>query len=151
MTVDLVARRLEQGFRLAWIGGGNRLGRHYPDADAFLAPRIEITCVLDRHTLISGVQAADMLVIETAARTDENFVQGPVASVVHPSSSNNCRAQAAQRAARKRCFSAWALAASRTHAPAAWALRRAASRSALQGPLPFSTCSNSSQSIGPNS
>jgi hypothetical protein len=29
------------------------------------------------------VQTADMLVIETAARADENLVQGPAAIVVH--------------------------------------------------------------------
>jgi len=45
-----------------------------------------------RHALIGGVQAADMLVIQTAARADEYFVQGPVASVVHPSGSGELSA-----------------------------------------------------------
>ena len=46
---------------------------------------------------------------------------------------------------------AYAVAASRTQAPSSWARRRWAIRSALQGPLPFTPCMNSSQSGWPKS
>ena len=99
-----------------------------------------------------AVQATNMLVVEAAACADEYLVQGPLATIVHRGGgAHSARSYAAAAAARRRCFSAWALAASRTQAPSAWAWRRAVSRSTLHGPLPFNTRSNSLQSIGPNS
>jgi len=79
--------------------------------------------------------------IETAAGADENLVQRPLAAI-----DDRCA-----HAARCRCFSAWALAASRTQAPSACALRRAASRCALQGPFAFEDLIELTQSMGPNS
>src|SRR5258708_38782246 len=83
MTINLVAGRLEQGIALRGIGGGDVLGGYHPDADAFLTPRIEIARMLDGHARIGGMQAADVLMIETAARPDEDLVQRPLVSLFH--------------------------------------------------------------------
>jgi hypothetical protein len=47
-------------------------------------------------------------------------------------------------------LSANARIASLTQAPSSWARMRASIRSLLHGPLPWMTCQNSSQLIGPN-
>src|ERR1700722_10869187 len=138
MTIDLVARRLERGVRVLRIGRDDIRGTDHPDAHALLPPRVEIARVLDGHARIRRMQAADMFVVEPPAGPDEYFVQRPFTA--HGFGGG---AHAAQLSARRRCFSAWARAASRTHAPCNHARRRAASRSALQGPLPFNTRSNS--------
>src|ERR1700681_1350024 len=39
--------------------------------------------MLDGHARIGGMQAADVLMIETAACPDEDLVQGPLASIFH--------------------------------------------------------------------
>jgi hypothetical protein len=39
--------------------------------------------MIDGHARIGGVQAANMLMIQTAAGADEDFVQGPLATIFH--------------------------------------------------------------------
>src|SRR5579863_3649710 len=70
MAVDLVARRLEQRLGLLGIGGHDVRRAHHPDADALLAAGIDIARVLDRHAHIGGMEAPDVLVLESRARAD---------------------------------------------------------------------------------
>src|SRR2546422_3367231 len=123
-------------------------GAHRPDRHALVATRVDVTGILDRHLRVRRVQAADVLVRKPVLRTDEDFPERPFGA--HATASL-ARTSAACFASRADCFSAYAMAASRTHAPFSHAFTRALSRSRLHGPLPFSTLWNSSQSIGPKS
>src|SRR6185437_11031376 len=105
---------------------------------AFVAPRVDVACVPDRHLRVRRMQTSHVLVGKPVLRADENFPQRPF--VAH--------AAACSRAA---CFFAYATAASRTHAPSSHALTRVRMRSRLHGPWPFSTSWNSCQSISPKS
>src|ERR1700733_14933183 len=73
MAIDLVARGLEQRLRVLGVRGNDVDGTHRPDADTLLAARIEIARMLDCHAGVGRVQTADVLVIETAARADEDL------------------------------------------------------------------------------
>src|SRR5579862_5905763 len=53
-----------------------RRARH-PDRDAFVAPRVDVARIADRHLGIGRVEAADVLVREAVLRADEDFPQRP--------------------------------------------------------------------------
>src|SRR6185436_12443325 len=142
MPVDLVLRRLEQCVRIRWIRSDDVGRAHDPDAHALLPPRVHVARVLDCHRRISGMNAADVLVLETGARTNEHFVQRPLLLLLR----HACALHAAL-VSRCRRFSACAMAASRTQRPPSCARRRASTRSRLHGPLPARICWNSLQSI----
>src|SRR6185437_5012670 len=147
MPVDLVARRFKERIRIRRIRCDDVARTHHPQAHAFLATRIDIARVLDRHSCIGGVKAPHVLVLETRTRADEHLEQRPVVryrSAHYLASSESFRLAACVRACR---LCAWAAAASRTQAPSVCARRRASSRSRLQGPLPLRTDWNSFQSI----
>ena len=127
-----------------------------PDAHAFVAARINIAGILDRHFGVSGVKRPDVAMAQPVLTANENLEQGPFigarlavvdrlgAGVGFCFWAAHLAYSAASFAAR--FFAACAIKPSRTHAPSSHALLRAASRSVLQGPLPLSTSKNSSQS-----
>src|SRR6476620_6530932 len=53
----------------------------YPDRDAFVAARVDVARILDRHLRVRGVQAADVLVRKTVLRSDEHLPQRPFTHV----------------------------------------------------------------------
>src|SRR5579863_7006689 len=82
MAVHLVTRRLEQLLRLPGIRGDDLRRGHDPDADALLAPGVDIARVFDRHARIRRVQATDVLVFQARARADEDLKEWPVVTHV---------------------------------------------------------------------
>ena len=137
MPIDLVGSRLEERVLVLELAGMDVARADYPDTHAFLAPGVGVARGEQRLLGIGRVQAADVLVIETAAAAHENFPQWQVLLAHHRSPFD--RTQAARPAARRCCLSAWANMASRTQAPCSCAARRSPMRWRLQGPLPFST------------
>src|ERR1035438_5486504 len=83
MTIDLIARRLEQRLGFRRVRSGDGRGRHHPNADAFLTPRVQVARMIDRQARIGGVQAAHVLVIEAAPSANEYLVERPLAFVLH--------------------------------------------------------------------
>src|SRR5438552_3530087 len=77
MPIYLAARGLEHRLLLARRTGDDVSGSHYPDADAFIAPGVDVARVLDRHFSVRRVQAADVLVRQAMLRADEDFPQRP--------------------------------------------------------------------------
>src|SRR5512132_3008018 len=141
----LVELRVPVRFVVSWIEErthvlrrrrGDRRARDDPDAHRFTAARVHIACVLQR--LLGGgcMNASGMFVRLAFWRLQEHLPQRPLRVVGHAASDVDCC-----------CFAAYAAAATRTHSPSSCALRRAARRSRLHGPSPFTTRHNSSQSI----
>src|ERR1700719_1094463 len=77
MPIYLAARGLEHRLLLARRTGDDVSGFHDPDADAFIAPGVDVARVLDRHVSVRSVQAADVLVRQAVLRADEDFPQRP--------------------------------------------------------------------------
>src|SRR5690606_36674997 len=133
-----------------------------PEADAFVATRVDVAGVVDGHFGIGRPQAAHVLVGEPVLDANENFPKGPgrtAHDVGFLGVNGSCAAsgagrlngptgQAAGRAAR---FWAWASGATRTQGPVSWAWTPVRMRWRLHGPLPLSTSSTSGQSISPKS
>src|ERR1700730_14154778 len=90
MTVHLVPRRLEQRVGIGRIGRGDVGGAHHPEAHPLLASRVQITRMLEGHPRIRGMQTTGMLVIETATRSNEHLVQGPLMLIFHTDSCSSC-------------------------------------------------------------
>src|ERR1700761_7170393 len=142
VPVHLVARRREERVLLIRRRSGDLGRRHHPDAHALVAPGVQIPGVMQGHLGVGRVQRTHVYVVEPALAPHEHLPQRPTG----PARAGPLRAHAATFRA---CLAAWAAAASRTQSPASWARRRCATRSALHGPFPDTTCLNSSQSTGP--
>src|SRR5690606_15320494 len=117
-------------------------GLHHPDADAFVATRVDVAGVVDGHFGIGRPQAAHVLVGEPVLAANENFPKGPgrtahddgflgVNGSCAASGAGRLNGRAGQAAWRAACFSAWAASASRTQAPFSWAWTRVRMRSRL--------------------
>src|SRR5690606_24554334 len=104
------------------------------------AARVEVAGIADGHLGIRSHERSDVHVAESPVGAHEHFPERPGGLLGHDATS-----------VRNACFRAYSVAASRTHAPSSCAVRRRSRRSALHGPLPFSTSKNSSQSISPMS
>src|SRR5450755_2051225 len=56
----------------------NQFTFHYPYADSFVTPGVNVTGVFYGHMCICGVKAARMFVIESLSRSDKHFPERPV-------------------------------------------------------------------------
>src|SRR5262245_2640898 len=154
MAVRLVIGGIEEGAALSRTRGYDGRAGNDPQAYDIAPTGIHVASVLQRHLRVGCVYAARMLVWSALLLLSQHLPERPLAArsirLI-----GACRhlpmAQAALAAPARRCFSAYAAAASRTQPPLSWAARRAARRSRLQGPFPPMTCLNSAQSISPNS
>ena len=77
VAVDLVFHRVEVHVLVARVAGHDLVGAHHPDADAFLAPRVDVARHLDRHLRVGRVQAAAVLVVQAGLAAHEHFPQRP--------------------------------------------------------------------------
>ena len=56
--------------------------RDDPDADALVAPGVEVAGVVQRHLGVGGVQRADVHVVQAALAAQEHLVQRPLAACI---------------------------------------------------------------------
>jgi len=78
MAVCFVICRVEEFAGLSWIRCMDIIAFHHPDADAFIATRIYITGIFNRHLRICCIEASRMLMIEPLSGADEYFPDWPV-------------------------------------------------------------------------
>src|SRR3954465_12164217 len=72
VAVDLVERRLEQRVLVARVARDDLRRWDDPDAAALTAAGVDVTRVLDGHLGVDRVHAADVLMVQTVARADED-------------------------------------------------------------------------------
>ncbi|SVA38440.1 uncharacterized protein METZ01_LOCUS91294 [marine metagenome] len=78
MPVDLVICRLKKRTLFLRRRCRDRAGRHNPNADTLLAPRVKITGIFERHLGIGGVETAGVLVRQTAFAPYKNLPKRPL-------------------------------------------------------------------------
>src|ERR1700735_5678440 len=78
VPVDLVAAGREERVLLVRAGRGDVGRRHDPDADALVAPGVQVAGVMQGHLRVGGVQGADVHVVEAALAAQEDLIKGPV-------------------------------------------------------------------------
>jgi transposase InsO family protein len=152
MAVCLVFCRLKKFAVVVRVRCRNRARRHNPNANAFHSPCINIARVFQSHCCITCVKASAMAVFESVFRPDKYFPEWPVFHFfrIRVNAQGHLEAWTIYIVSNfNSCFSAYAIAASRTHLPLSQALRRASILALLHGPWPLTTCQNSSQSISP--
>src|ERR1700754_2103148 len=79
VAVDLVAARREERVLLVRARRGDAAGLHHPDADALVAPGVQVPGVAQRHLGVGGSQGADVHVVQATLAPHEDLVQRPVA------------------------------------------------------------------------
>src|SRR3546814_20057759 len=77
MTVYLASCRLEQRFLVAGAAGHLVGGLDHPDAQAFVAARVNVARVIDRHFGVGCMQAAHMFVGQAVLAANEDLPERP--------------------------------------------------------------------------
>jgi hypothetical protein len=78
MAIDLVLGRVKEGIFISGIAGVQVCGSHHPDADAFVAPRVNVPGIIDGHPGVGSMQTADVFMGESILAPNENFPQRPL-------------------------------------------------------------------------
>jgi hypothetical protein len=75
VTIGLVIVWIVKTLAITFLGSGDIGGIDDPDTDTLAAPGINVARVLQRLLWILGVQAANVLVVQSAPGPDEHLVQ----------------------------------------------------------------------------
>ncbi len=83
VTYVCVVMLNDEAVAISFMGGDTFAGAHHPDTHTLTATGVDITGILQSHLWIFGVQAADVLVIQSAFGANKYFVQGSFGDCCH--------------------------------------------------------------------